>query len=889
LSDKVEKKTLGLKSGTLGLSRDTSEKFTLSPSAKREAPTLSKGKVVVVTKARGTTRPLANSSDDGLSEQEKRQRMLLLQQAEANKLKEEELRQRRRREVDTLHQEANTQQPQQTPVVPVVAPTQAAAIAPVNEVNQETPTTVEVAPVAPPVTPKPVEAKAPIKTKEVRRISLAEVVGQGKIRNLDSLYRHQKPEVKEEPKKETADSAQKANQLSNQKAAKPGFTTTLPAVKKKTDEEQDKLALKKAAEMKGKGARKISVSQVMMMDSEDGFSSGSKRRSLASIKRAREKVKRKMFGEQKAQEKIIREVNIPDFITVQDLANRMAEKTTDVIKSLMKLGMMVTVNQAIDADTAEVIVNEFNHKVKRVTEADLESALIQYETDLHSNLISRPPVVTIMGHVDHGKTSLLDALRQTDVATGEAGGITQHIGAYQIKLPNGHLITFLDTPGHEAFTAMRMRGAKVTDIVVLVVAADDGIMQQTIEAISHAKAAKVPIIVAINKIDKPESDPTRVRNELLSHGLVPDDMGGDVMVVEVSAKKKINLDKLEEVILLQAEMLELKANPNRFGEGAVVEAKVEKGKGVIATVLVQKGTLRNSDIIVAGSTWGRIRKLVNDKGVTIDQALPAMPVEIQGLEEAPIAGDSFLAVANEKTARDIVSLRHERDRQKRLVASKSVSLEQLFKKAQATGNKELSVIIKADVQGSVEAIAQSLQKLSGDEISVRILHSAVGGITESDVTLATASASIIVGFNVRANQQARELAKVNGVDIRYYSIIYNLVDDIKAAMSGMLSPVIKEDFLGSVDIRNVITLTKFGKVAGCYVTEGLVKKTANVRIIRDSVVIYDGKLKALKRFKDDVREVSHGFECGLSFENFEDIKVGDKIEVYDRVEHKRTL
>jgi translation initiation factor IF-2 len=585
----------------------------------------------------------------------------------------------------------------------------------------------------------------------------------------------------------------------------------------------------------------------------------------------------------------VREVIVPDFITVGDLANRMAEKAADVIKRLMTLGMMATINQAIDADTAELVISEFGHKIKRVTEADIEADLMQKVTDNPEDLLPRAPVVTIMGHVDHGKTSLLDALRNTDVAAGEAGGITQHIGAYQVKLANNKMISFLDTPGHEAFTAMRMRGAKVTDIVVLVVAADDGIMQQTIEAISHARAAGVVIIVAINKIDKPSADTERVKMELLQHNVVSESMGGDIIIVEVSAKQKIGLEKLEEMILLQADMLELKANPNKPAEGAVIEAKVDKGKGVIATFLVQSGTLRAGDIVVAGSTWGKVRALMNDKSKMVEMAEPSMPIEVWGLESAPIAGDEFLVVPNEKSARDIVELRSERDKQLRHAASKPKSLDVMLKRALDKGIKELPVIIKGDVQGSVEAIAGSLQKLGTNEITVRVLHQAVGGITESDVALATASDAIILGFNVRANAQARDMAKIQGVEIKYYSVIYNLVDDIKAAMGGMLSPIRKENVIGYVEIRDVFDLSKSGRVAGCYVTEGVIKRSAHVRIIRDNVVIYDGKLKALRRFKDDVREVGTNFECGLTFENYDDIKVADKIEVYEVTEQARVL
>jgi translation initiation factor IF-2 len=585
-------------------------------------------------------------------------------------------------------------------------------------------------------------------------------------------------------------------------------------------------------------------------------------------------------------EKVFRVVELPDIITVQELSNRMSEKAATVIKELMRMGTMATINQPLDADTAELVVTELGHTAKRITSESIEAGIIDSKEDEPENMLPRPPVVTIMGHVDHGKTSLLDALRLTDVAAGEAGGITQHIGAYQVKLPSGQRITFLDTPGHEAFTAMRLRGAHVTDIVVLVVAADDGIMEQTVEAINHAKAAGAPIIVAINKIDKPGADPTRVKNELLQHGLVPEDMGGDTMTIEVSAKQKINLDGLEETILLQAEFLELKANPSREAKGSVVESRMEKGRGNVTTMLVQAGTLNAGDIVVAGTCYGKVRALINDKGKKIKEAGPAMPVEVLGMNESPVAGDTFVVVKDEKSARQLCDMR------KQQAIAKSVkpkmTLDQLFADSSA-GIKHLPIIIKADVQGSVEAISSSLQKLSTEEVKVNVIHSGVGGITESDVTLASASQAIILGFNVRANPQAKELANKNGIDIRYYSVIYNLVDEIRAAMSGMLSPTVKEIFLGIAEVRQVFNLTKFGKVAGSYVTEGLIKRAAHARLLRDDVVIYDGKLKALKRFKEDASEVKQGFECGISFDKYEDLKVGDKIEAYELIEEAREL
>ncbi|HKP26322.1 MAG TPA: translation initiation factor IF-2 [Dongiaceae bacterium] len=626
---------------------------------------------------------------------------------------------------------------------------------------------------------------------------------------------------------------------------------------------------------------KLSVSQALSGDE------GARMRSLAAVKRAREKEKRHLMAQQ-PQAKVVRDVILPETITVQELASRMAERGADVIKSLMKMGVMATINQVIDADTAELIINEFGHKMRRVTEGDIETGLLG-EADVDDHLVARPPIVTIMGHVDHGKTSLLDALRQTDVAAHEAGGITQHIGAYQVTLDNGGKITFIDTPGHAAFTEMRARGANVTDIVVLVVAADDGIMPQTVEAIRHAKAAKVPIIVAVNKIDKPDADVTRVRNELLSHELVVEELGGDVLAVEVSAKMKTNLDKLEQALLLQAEVLELRANPDRMAQGAVIEAKLERGRGTVATLLVQKGTLKVGDILIAGSEWGRVRALLDDRGRSVDSAGPATPVEVLGLQGTPQAGDTFVVVESEARAREIAEFRAHRHRQHQMAAAKRGTLEQMFTKIQAGETKELAVVIKGDVQGSVEAITASLNQLATDEVKVRVLHAAVGGINESDVTLARASGGMIIGFNVRANPQARELAKRDHIDIRYYSIIYNVVDDVKAALSGMLAPTLREKFLGNAEIRDVFNITKVGKVAGCMVVEGLVKRGAKVRLLRDSVVIHEGALKTLKRFKDEVREVKEGFECGMAFENYDNIEKGDIIECFEVEEVARAL
>jgi translation initiation factor IF-2 len=612
-----------------------------------------------------------------------------------------------------------------------------------------------------------------------------------------------------------------------------------------------------------------------------------RQRSLASLKRHRERQKKQTIGPQ-AQQKIQREVVIPEAITIQELANRMAERGVDVIKYLMKDGEMHKITDVIDADTAQLIAEEFGHIVRRVSEADVEEGFIGAE-DLAEDTQPRAPVVTIMGHVDHGKTSLLDAIRATNVVSQEAGGITQHIGAYQVVTPAAQKITFIDTPGHEAFTAMRQRGAQVTDIVVLVVAADDGVKPQTVEAINHAKAAAVPLIVAINKIDKQGADPQRVRTELLSHEIVVESLGGDTLEIEVSALKKTGLDKLLEAIALQAEVLELTANPDRPAEGVIVEAKLERGRGPVGTALVQRGTLHLGDLVVAGSAYGRVRALINDLGEQVKEAGPSVPVEVLGFDSAPEAGDQFAVVENEARAREITDYRL-RERRKRLaVAGQRGSLEQMMTQLKAAGTKEFTLLVKGDVQGSVEAIVAALDKLGTDEVRARIIHYGVGGITESDVGLAATSGAVILGFNVRANAQAREAAERDGVEIRYYAVIYDLVDEVKQAMSGLLAPTRRETFLGNAEVLEVFTISKVGKVAGCRVTEGKVERGAQVRLIRDNVVVHEGKLSTLKRFKDEVKEVVAGQECGMAFEGYQDMRQGDVIECFE-VEHvKRSL
>lgn len=613
-----------------------------------------------------------------------------------------------------------------------------------------------------------------------------------------------------------------------------------------------------------------------------------RQRSLASMRRRQEREKRKMTGTVE-REKVVRDVIIPDAITVQELANRMAERVADVIKALMNNDIMATQNQTIDADTAELLVEEFGHKVSRVSEADVEDA-IKTADDKEEDLSPRAPVVTVMGHVDHGKTSVLDALRKTNVVSGEAGGITQHIGAYQIKTDSGEKITFLDTPGHAAFTSMRARGAQVTDVVVLVVAADDQVMPQTIEAINHAQAADVPMIIAINKMDLEAANPQKVRTDLLQHNVIVEAMSGDVLDVEVSAVTGQGLDKLVENIVLQSELMDLKANPDRAAEGAVIEAQLDVGRGPVATVLVQNGTLRTGDIFVVGEQWGKVRALINDQGDRVKEAGPSIPVEVLGLNGTPQAGDVLNVVTDENEAREIAEYRQRKAKEKMANIGAGTSLDQLLAQAKADEDvSELPILVKSDVQGSAEAIIQAMEKLGNDEVKVRVLHSGVGAITESDVTLAEASGAPVIGFNVRANAPARAAAQQKGVEIRYYSIIYDLVDDVKAAASGLLSAEVKETFIGYAKIKEIFNITGVGKIAGCEVTEGVARRSAGVRLLRDNVVIHTGTLKTLKRFKDEVKEVQVSQECGMAFEKYEDIRVDDVIEIFETEEIERTL
>ena len=656
---------------------------------------------------------------------------------------------------------------------------------------------------------------------------------------------------------------------------------------RKTDRERDDRGADGAGRGKAKTEDVRRVGKLTLTEALAG--EGGRQRSLAAMKRKQERARQKAMGMNLKPEKQVRDVQLPETIVVQELANRMAERVGDVVKSLMKMGLMVTMNETIDADTAELVIEEFGHRAVRVSDSDVEQ-VIEQAKDIDADRTPRPPIVTIMGHVDHGKTSLLDAIRHASVVSGEAGGITQHIGAYQVTTDNGAVLTFLDTPGHAAFTSMRSRGAQVTDIVVLVVAADDAVMPQTIEAIAHAKAANVPMIVAINKIDKYEANPQKVRTDLLQHEVVVEAMSGDVLDVEVSAKTGQGLDKLLEAIALQAELLDLRANPNRAALGAVIEAKLDVGRGPVATVLVRNGTLRKGDIFVVGEQWGKVRALINDKGERIDEAGPSVPVEVLGLNGTPAAGDVLNVVETEAQAREIADYREKATRDKRAAAGAATTMEQLMAKAKADKNvAELAIIVKADVQGSAEAIVQAMEKIGNDEVRVRVLHSGVGAITDTDIGLAEASHAPVIGFNVRANASARASANQKGVEIRYYSVIYDLVDDVKAAASGLLSNEIRETFIGYAAIKEVFKVSGIGKVAGCLVTEGVARRSAGVRLLRDNVVIHEGTLKTLKRFKDEVKEVISGQECGMAFENYEDIRPGDVIEIFEREEIERKL
>ncbi|HEX2477782.1 MAG TPA: translation initiation factor IF-2 [Geminicoccaceae bacterium] len=726
------------------------------------------------------------------------------------------------------------------------------------------------------------EEEARKKAEEEARRRAEEAAARLLAREEDEARRRREAEGKPEPAPTVVRPAETAAAAPTvaRAPARPGEAAR-PKVKGKSSKEADH----ERGEVRRGVIRRETARGRVVLDSD---SEVVERRtpSLAAIRRQREREKRQLQQLESGQ--IVREVVLPETITVSELANRMAVRGADVIKQLMKMGVMATINQVLDADTAELLIAEFGHQVKRVSEADVEIGL-EGEADLVGDVEPRAPVVTVMGHVDHGKTSLLDALRRSDVAAHEAGGITQHIGAYQVDVGSGRPVTFIDTPGHAAFTEMRARGAKVTDIVVLVVAADDGVMPQTIEAVNHAKAAAVPIVVAINKIDRPDANPERVKQALLNHEVVLEEYGGDVLHAEVSATQRTNLERLLEAIQLQAEILELRANPNRDAQGVVIEAKLDRGRGVVATVLIQRGTLRVGDIIVCGGQWGRVRAMVGDRGQSVEAAGPAVPVEILGLDGVPDAGDPLVVVDSERRAREITEYRLRKRREQNAAATGRGSVEEMFSQLGGQASNELPVVVKSDVHGSMEAIVAGLEKLGTEEVSVRVLHSGVGAITESDVTLAMASRAVIIGFNVRANAQARELARREGVEIRYHSIIYELLDEVKAHLSGLLAPSRRETTLGHAEVREVFTITKVGKIAGCRVVDGLIRRGARVRLLRDDVVIHDGALGSLRRFKEDVREVRDGFECGIGIEGWSDLREGDVIEAYEVEQVARTL
>ena len=761
------------------------------------------------------------------------------------------------------------------PAEPVETAIPAEEAAPVADSVQESP---EAAPEE--AAPVPVEAPAapeePLDPVAARRA--AELAELQEIEAEESRRREQEAQKHSEI---AARRAAEAKPADSPRAAPAGDAANDSFTRRRRQTEEVPARRPSAPRRDGPGRRqsgKMTITQALSGD-------GQRQRSLASVRRQREKAR---MRDDQPQVKQIREVIIPDTISVGELANRMAERTADVVKELMKLGVMATATQTVDGETAELIAQELGHKVQRVSESDVEIGLEGAE-DEAASLKPRPPVVTVMGHVDHGKTSLLDAIRRTDVAAGESGGITQHIGAYQIKTQSGNLITFIDTPGHEAFTEMRSRGADITDIVILVVAADDSVMAQTIEAINHAKAAGCPVIVAVNKCDKPDADPQRVRNDLLQHEIITEGFGGDVLCVDVSALTGMGLDKLEEAIMLQSELLELTANPDREASGVVIESKVERGRGSVATLLVQRGTLKQGDIFVIGAESGRVRALLDDRGQKLKSAGPGQPVEILGLNGTPMAGDSCVVVETEARAREIAEYRTRQIKEREAARGARGSVEQMLSAIAAGEAEELPIVIKTDVHGSLEAIRVALEKLGTDQVKVRILSAGVGAISESDISLSTASNALVIGFNVRAIPQARDLAKRDGVEIRYHSIIYELIDEVKAAMGGLLSPDTQEDFIGYAEIRQVFGVSKVGKVAGCMVTEGIIKRGCKVRLLRDNVVIHEGSLKTLKRFKDEVKEVRESFECGMAFENYSDIQEGDMIECFEIREVARTL
>ncbi|WPX96810.1 translation initiation factor IF-2 [Candidatus Bandiella euplotis] len=848
-SKQQQKKTLGLSGKPLGLKLPAAKLAPGEFAITKQQRGKGAGTVVVVTKSKSAKDGVPyGMEDDKLTSQEKENRLNALRQAE---------------KTWALSSGDKKNEPEETK-------TEAVESADIKETSSEE----NIVELAKQEVKTPDEGNSGLDVKNIESFRSNVDISSNKLVDLNYIDR----------KKSVGSTA--SVEKSEEKGADAKKTTEFKRKGEKAnividDTEEEKRGVKKKKGVDAKDLKKFSLSQVFRLEqNEDAVETR-----VTTIRR-NPRNKHKDSGSTK-QEKVFREVKIPEEISVQELANRMTEKVGLVIKTLMKLGVVATINQSIDADTAELVVQELGHKPIRATDVEMEKILFHQEEDSESSLEPRAPVVTIMGHVDHGKTSLLDALRSTDVAAGEHGGITQHIGAYKVSLGQGQSITFLDTPGHEAFTAMRMRGAKVTDIVIIVVAADDGIKEQTIEAINHAKAAQVPIIVAINKIDKPGANIEKVKTSLFNYELVPEDMGGDTMVVLVSAKEKKGLDVLEESILIQAEMLELKANYNRRAEGVVIESKVDKTKGALATLLVQKGTLKIGDIVVIKDKYCKIRALIDDKGQRVPESIPSTPVEVLGLDQAPDAGEKFVVVENEKIAKKIVEFEEYKEGKNISKNENKLSFETLLKNQANTNLKTLNITLKADVHGSLEAIKNSLQKLSNEEVEIKIVHSSVGSIIESDMSLAKVTNSVVLGFNVRADSKTKKAANDLGIEIRYYSVIYDLIDEVEGLINGLISPVHKEKIIGYAEIRQVFNITKFGKVAGCMVTEGTIKRKAFARLLRDNIVVYDGKLSALKRFKDDAKEVKAGFECGMSFEKFNDIKVNDIFEVYETVEEPR--
>ena len=893
----VPRKPLSISSNKLSISDNNIISATKDRSESHSTHFQKKSSVIIITKAKGATHHSVKREDDALSREEQTKRLILLKKAESEKSKYTNLSVVTKPKSENQEQDIKIETP--SAVIEDIETKEIAIKQDASNVLKDDENSIKDTDTnrsteqndsdaqLESVSDTVIKSKAQHKKEapNIKHTSMMDLE-RNKVRNFNSIAPSQSLE------------RDKSSKISDVNTSKVASTTedkskkSLVTTKKKKDDISEEVVLtkkkpsdlnaKKFERLGNKGALAHFAITKVLNDDDDDISV---RRSGTSIR----KTKNKRDKNIRTQEKVFRRVSIPDTLSVQDLANRMTEKVKDVIKVLSKIGIDADREKIIDADTAELVISEFGHTPIKDTELEFEQKFLDLSQDTPDKMKPRAPVVTIMGHVDHGKTSLLDALRATDVAAREAGGITQHIGAYSITLANDQHITFLDTPGHEAFTAMRMRGARVTDIVVLVVAADDGIKEQTIEAINHAKAAGVPIIVAVNKIDKPEANLDKVKRELLRYDLVPEEMGGDIMLIPVSAKNKLGLDKLEEAILLQAEISELKANYNAHASGAVIETSLDKFRGPVATLLVQRGTLKIGDIVVAGTCYGKVKAIKDDKGKSIDKSLPAYPVEILGLNQAPEAGDTFIVVANESSAKELTSFRMHKEKQLKAAASKKASIEKFLKPRQDGKCKELAVIVKADVAGSAEALINAINKFSNDEVVIKVLHSGVGIITESDINLASASSAIIIAFHIKIDNRTRELASKHKVTIEEGSIIYNVIESVKRIASGLLAPTITEKYLGTAQVREMFNLTNVGLVAGCMVSDGVIERSASVRVIRNGSKIYEGKLKTLRRFKDDVKEVTKGSECGISIDRYDNLQAGDVLEVFNLIEQARTL